>query len=132
MVPNNYSAVPGETVKYTCLSGSRVIWKFDNTDLPTNAFPSNESDENHLKVLQIYNVQIHNAGTYMCMGKINKKRYFEAHGVLHIDCKYSFCARLTIICCNIMEYSIIVSEKKNKKNKHSSLSVCGIFFKQND
>lgn len=66
---------------FKCQSEEVVEWKFDDGDLPSNAFP--EIENTGLYVLEILNVQHENSGNYSCLGTLQHE-YFESTGQLKV------------------------------------------------
>ena len=78
--PPKYLSILGKTVKFTCHSDNNVIWKFNTTELPGNAY---STIEGIAYILTIANVALENTGMYTCFGDRNGQQ-FESSGILII------------------------------------------------
>jgi len=72
----------GENVLFKCTSVTKVEWKFNDKFLPVNSKEYKLSINTYM--LEIYNVQLDNAGFYECTGTTVEKVHFYSRGYLSV------------------------------------------------
>lgn len=101
--PQQLETIIGFKSEFVCVSNNPVQWLFENKALPDNAVTS-RIPRTDKYVLEIYDVQLSNAGTYSCYSEVNNEIIFS-EGVLHVIGKnietneYSL-SNETFILCN--------------------------------
>lgn len=81
LTPSHAIVLVGDTVIFTCLSNESVSWEYNGQKIPENAVETKR--DTMKKMLVIKNVQIHNSGTYTCIGN-DGGRKFEENGLLTV------------------------------------------------
>lgn len=86
--PSLKSAIVGESVSFHCDSDISVLWHFNGGSLPPNAhLRIPEKDENSHEVLDIFNVNMKNAGIYSCHAVGAGMETVQSEGVLMVQGK---------------------------------------------
>ena len=80
IIPMFQARLLNETVQFTCNSTSARSWTFENKILSSNVEVSGEKHE----ILNIFNAEYKNSGTYKCITKDEGGREHILEGVLNI------------------------------------------------
>lgn len=75
------TAIVGETLKFICISTTRVQWNFEGNSLPPNAVATTSTFNN---ILTIRIVRTENEGIYSCSGLDEHSKKFEENAKLTV------------------------------------------------
>ena len=87
VLPPSQDVKVGGTAIFTCTADRLLIWKFNNGALPLNTLTRSTKTHYWIKII---NAQLHNAGSYTCLGEDLHKKYFEDYGELKVKVKLIF------------------------------------------
>ena len=83
MSPHYLQAVLGETVIFTCISTTKVVWRFNERRLPQNT-AINREPGTAIHTLAIIRVRSTNSGFYSCQAEEEQYIIFEDEGILQV------------------------------------------------
>ena len=83
MSPHYLQALFGETVIFTCISKTEVIWRFNKRRLPQNT-AINRKPGTAIHTLAIIRAKSTNSGLYSCQAEEEQYIIFEDEGILQV------------------------------------------------
>ena len=93
--PPHLSAKVGDSVEFTCSSSQDVSWSFNGGSLPPNVKPVRlAAGFERYYALTIADVQLNNAGNYVCTGVDEDRSSFESEGILTVTGKFLYFPRI--------------------------------------